>query len=81
MRRLPDFLAILLGGIILALLLQDPTRHLIPIFVLLALGVICAVLPRRTLYALNRNQRFSTPHPTGLGGAFDLFLLTHIGSS
>jgi hypothetical protein len=46
MNRVLYFLANLLGGVVLVLLLLDPTRPLAPIFVLLALAVVCAVLPR-----------------------------------
>ena len=45
MKRVLYFLANLLGGVVLDLLL-DPTRPLAPVFVLLALAVVCAVLPR-----------------------------------
>ena len=46
MRRVLYFLANLLGGVVLVLLLLDPTRPLAPIFVLLGLAVVFAVLPR-----------------------------------
>jgi hypothetical protein len=35
----------LLGGVVLVLLLLDPGRPLGPIFLLLAMAVVCAVLP------------------------------------
>jgi hypothetical protein len=38
--------AIVLGGLVLVLLLIDPARDLVPIFVLLALAVVLAFLPR-----------------------------------
>jgi hypothetical protein len=34
------------AGVVLVLLLLDPTRPLAPVFVLLALAVVCAVVPR-----------------------------------
>ena len=46
MKRVLYFLANLLGGVVLVLLLLDPTRPLAPIFVLLGLAVLFAVLPR-----------------------------------
>ena len=46
MRRVLYFLANLLGGVVLVLLLLDPTRPLVPVFVLLGLAVFFAVLPR-----------------------------------
>ena len=46
MKRVLYFLANLLGGVVLVLLLLDPTRPLAPIFVLLGLAVVFAVLPR-----------------------------------
>lgn len=45
MKRVLYLLANLLGGIVIVLLLVDPTRPLAPIFVLLALAVVCAVVP------------------------------------
>jgi hypothetical protein len=33
------------AGVVLVLLLIDPTRPLVPVFVLLALAVACAVVP------------------------------------
>ena len=46
MKRVLYFLANLLGGVVLVLLLLDPTRPLVPVFVLLGLAVLFAVLPR-----------------------------------
>ena len=46
MRRVLYFLANLLGGVVLVLLVLDPTRPLVPVFVLLGLAVLFAVLPR-----------------------------------
>ena len=46
MRRVLYFLANLLGGVVLVLLVLDPTRPLEPVFVLLGLAVVFAVLPR-----------------------------------
>jgi hypothetical protein len=46
MKRLLYFLSNLLSGVVLVLLLLDPTRPLIPIRLLLSLDVACAVLPR-----------------------------------
>ncbi len=46
MKRDLYFLANLLGGVVLVLLLLDPTRPLAPIFVLLSLAVVFAVLPQ-----------------------------------
>jgi hypothetical protein len=51
MNRVLYFLANGFAGIVLVLLLLDPARPLAPIFVLLALAVVCAVVPwflRRT---------------------------------
>jgi hypothetical protein len=33
------------AGVVLVLLLLDPTRPLVPVFALLALAVVCAVVP------------------------------------
>jgi hypothetical protein len=46
MKRALYLLANLFGGVVIVHLLLDPTRPLAPIFVLLALAVVCAVLPR-----------------------------------
>ena len=46
MKRVLYFLANLLGGVVLVRLLLDPTRPLVPVFVLLGLAVVFAVLPR-----------------------------------
>ena len=46
MKRVLYFLANLLGGVVLVLLVLDPTRPLVPVFVLLGLAVLFAVLPR-----------------------------------
>jgi hypothetical protein len=46
MKRTLYFLADLLGGVVLVLLLLDPTRPLAPIFVLLGLAVAFAIIPR-----------------------------------
>jgi hypothetical protein len=46
MKRFLYLLANLLGGLVLVLLLLDPARPLAPVFALLALAVVCAVLPR-----------------------------------
>ena len=60
-----------LAGVVLALLLLDPTRPLAPVFVLLALAVACAVVP----WSLRRLQRRTKktgagwPHPTPPGSA------------
>jgi hypothetical protein len=45
MKRGLYFLANLFSGIVIALLLFDPTRPLTPIFGLLALAVLCALAP------------------------------------
>lgn len=45
MNRVLYFLANGFAGIVLVLLVIDPTRPLAPIFVLLALAVVCAVVP------------------------------------
>jgi hypothetical protein len=45
MRRSFYFLANLFGGIVIVLLVIDPTRPLTPIFLLLGLAVICAAVP------------------------------------
>jgi hypothetical protein len=44
MKRVLYLLANLLGGLVLVLLL-NPARPLAPVFALLALAVVCAVLP------------------------------------
>jgi hypothetical protein len=44
MKRVLYFVANLLGGIVIVLLVIDPTRTLAPIFVLLGLAVICVVV-------------------------------------
>ena len=44
--RLLSLAANVLGGIVLILLLFDPGRDLLLIFILLAMAVILAVLPR-----------------------------------
>lgn len=46
MRRFLYFLANLFGGVVIVLLLLDPTRPLAPIFVLLALAVLCVISAR-----------------------------------
>jgi hypothetical protein len=45
MKRAFYLLANVLGGVALVLLLLDPTRPLGPMFILLAVAVVCAVLP------------------------------------
>jgi hypothetical protein len=46
MKRALSLLANLLGGVALALLLLlDPARPLGPVFILLTVAVVCAVLP------------------------------------
>ena len=45
-RRLLYLTANVLGGVVLVLLLLDPGRDLLPVFLLLALAVLLAVLPR-----------------------------------
>jgi hypothetical protein len=47
MRRLLYLLANLLGGLVLILLVLNPTRPLMPVFGLLGLAVGCVVLARR----------------------------------
>lgn len=46
MKRVLCFFANGFAGIVLVLLLLDPTRPLTPIFVLLAFAVFCAIIPR-----------------------------------
>jgi hypothetical protein len=46
MKRLSYAVANVLGGVVLVLLLIDPTRTLLPVFVLLGLAVLFFVLPR-----------------------------------
>src|SRR5262249_25632700 len=46
MKRVFYILANAFAGVVLVLLLLDPTRPLAPVFVLLALAVVCAVVPR-----------------------------------
>jgi len=45
MNRVFYFFANGFAGIVLVLLVLDPSRPLAPIFVLLALAVVCAVVP------------------------------------
>ena len=45
MKRLFYILANGFAGIVLVLLLLDPSRPLIPVFILLALAVVCATVP------------------------------------
>jgi hypothetical protein len=45
MKRVFYILANGLAGVVLVLLLLDPTRPLVPVFVLLALAVVCSVVP------------------------------------
>jgi hypothetical protein len=45
MKRVFYVLANGFAGVVLVLLLLDPTRPLVPAFVLLALAVVCAVVP------------------------------------
>lgn len=45
MKRVLSILANGFAGIVLVLLLLDPSRPLATIFVLLALAVVCAVVP------------------------------------
>jgi hypothetical protein len=45
MNRAFSLLANRLAAVVLVMLLLDPTRPLAPIFVLLALAVVCAVMP------------------------------------
>ena len=45
LRRALYILANGFAGVVLVLLLIDPSRPLIPIFVLLALAVVCALVP------------------------------------
>lgn len=46
MKRVFYILANGFAGVVLVLLLLDPARPLAPVFVLLALAVVCAVVPR-----------------------------------
>jgi hypothetical protein len=46
MKRALHILANGLAGVVLVLLLLDPTRPLALVFVLLVLAVVCAVVPR-----------------------------------
>jgi hypothetical protein len=46
MKRALYALANVFAGVVLVLLLLDPTRPLAPVFVLLSLAVVCAVAPR-----------------------------------
>jgi hypothetical protein len=45
MKRVLYILANGFAGVVLVLLLLDPTRPLVPVFVLLTLAVVCAVVP------------------------------------
>jgi hypothetical protein len=46
MKRAFYILANGFAGVVLVLLVLDPTRPLAPVFVLLGLAVVCAVVPR-----------------------------------
>jgi hypothetical protein len=46
MKRVFYILANSFAGVVLVQLLLDPTRPLAPVFILLALAVVCAVVPR-----------------------------------
>jgi hypothetical protein len=45
MKRALYLLTNLLGGVVLVLLLLDPGRPLVPVFLFLAVAAVCAVLP------------------------------------
>jgi hypothetical protein len=45
MKRVFYFLANGFAGVVLVLLLLDPSRPLVPVFILLALAVVCAAVP------------------------------------
>jgi hypothetical protein len=45
MNRFLYFSANVFAGVVLVLLLLDPTRPLVPVFILLALAVVCAAAP------------------------------------
>jgi hypothetical protein len=45
MRRLLYLSANILGGIVLVLLFRNPGRDLLPVFILLALALLLALLP------------------------------------
>jgi hypothetical protein len=45
MRRFLYILANGFAGVVLVLLVLDPSRPLVPIFILLALAVVCAAVP------------------------------------
>lgn len=61
MKRVLYYLATLLGGVVL-ILLFDPTRPLLPIFILLALAVVCAARPalKGAVQFLDRSHGAST---------------------
>jgi hypothetical protein len=46
MKRAHYLLANVLGGVVLVLLLLDPTQPLAPVFVLWGLAAVCVVVPR-----------------------------------
>jgi hypothetical protein len=46
MQRVLYLLANLLGGVVLVLLLLDPSRPLGPVFVLLGQAAVCVLVPR-----------------------------------
>ena len=50
MNRFLYFVANFLGGIVLVILLVNPRRPLIPIFVLLGAAILCAVIPSLLQY-------------------------------
>jgi hypothetical protein len=45
MKRVAYVLANGIAGVVLVLLLLDPSRPLAPVFVLVSLAVVCAVVP------------------------------------
>jgi hypothetical protein len=45
MKSVLYFLANGFAGVVLVLLLLDPSRPLVPVFILLALAVVCAAVP------------------------------------
>jgi hypothetical protein len=45
MKRVLYLFANSFAGVVLVLLLLDPSRPLVPVFILLALAVVCAAVP------------------------------------
>ena len=69
MKRVFYILANGFAGVVLVLLLLDPTRPLVPVFVLLALAVACAVVPWSLRREPRRTKRTGAGRPQRKGWA------------